>query len=387
MFLTENNIIQKLNSIYKIAYADRLKNGYQLSNHWKKFYENQYLKFSKIENIPNFRSDQLLSKGCDDSNKNASLLDLLGYINDWELDQEFLTKNISTKNIGNNNTSKNFLGYYLDYAELVHIKFYLTIRSKIKNKINSICEIGGGFGSLARIFLNQFNSKYILLDLPEANLISAYYLHLHFRDKKFFLYDDFLKKKEENFIIDEKCLEENDIFILPPWTLNFFSEKIKIDMFINTYSFMEMKKKTIKEYFDFIHQHSKIGSYFFNINRYRKDTSGEIINFSDYPYDNDWDCLVSERSPIRYNMHIMLTERRKENIKKPIKQKLEELIKEEKRSFSSKEYQRYSNIPIVGKVEIILRIMARTLLIKIFGIKFLNKIGRKLYNINEKNSK
>ena len=82
----------------------------------------------------------------------------------------------------------------------------------------------------------------------------------------------------------------------------------------------------------------------------------------------------------------MLTERKKENIKNPIKKKLEELIKEEKRSFSSKEYLRYANIPFIGKIEKILRIMTRTLLIKIFGIKFLNKIGKKLYNINKKNT-
>lgn len=386
MYLTEDNFIKKLISIYKIAYADRLKHGYQLSDHWKEYYENQYLKFSKIENIPNFRNDQLLSKGCDDSDRNSSLLDLIEYIKNWQLDQEFLIKNISKKNIGNNNTSYFFLGYHLDYAELVHIKFYLHIRNKIKNKINFICEIGGGFGSLARIFLNQFNSKYILIDLPEANLISSYFLQSHFPNKKLFLYDDYCKKKEKNSIIDEKCLEENDIFILPPWTLNSFSEKIKFDMYINTYSFMEMKKETLKEYFDFIHQHSKIGSYFLNINRYRKDTSGEIIKFSESPYDNDWDCLISERSPTRYNIHFMLTERKKENIKNPIKKKLEELIKEEKRSFSSKEYLRYANIPFIGKIEKILRIMTRTLLIKIFGIKFLNKIGKKLYNINKKNT-
>ena len=199
MYLTEDNFIKKLNSVYKIAHADRLKYGYQLSDHWKKYYENQYLKFSKIENIPNFRSGQLLSKGCDDSDRNSSLLDLIEYIKNWELDQEFLIKNLSKKNIGNNNTSKFFLGYHLDYAELVHIKFYLHIRNKIKNKIDFICEIGGGFGSLARIFLNQFNSKYILIDLPEANLISAYFLQSHFPNKKLFLYDDFLKKKRKKF--------------------------------------------------------------------------------------------------------------------------------------------------------------------------------------------
>ena len=36
--------------------------------------------------------------------------------------------------------------------------------------------IGGGFGSLARIIINDKKCKYFLIDLPEANLMSNYYL-------------------------------------------------------------------------------------------------------------------------------------------------------------------------------------------------------------------
>ena len=39
-----------------------------------------------------------------------------------------------------------------------------------------VLEIGGGFGSFARIILNNKNVKYFLIDLPEANLMSNYYL-------------------------------------------------------------------------------------------------------------------------------------------------------------------------------------------------------------------
>tara|TARA_B100001057_G_scaffold482094_1_gene556948 strand:+ start:29 stop:1189 length:1161 start_codon:yes stop_codon:yes gene_type:complete len=386
MSLKENNFINNLNKIYKISYADRLKYEYELSDHWKKYYENQFSKFSDIKNINNFRNNQLLSHGCDDGDKFASFLDLKELIKDWSLDEKFLIKNLSKKNVGNSNASHKFLDYFLDYTELTHIKFYLHIRDKIKNDIKSICEIGGGFGSLARIFLNQFNSKYILIDLPEANLISTYFLYNHFPNKKFFLYDNFIQEVQDNkFKIDENYFDKYDIFILPPWTIDFF-EKIKINMFINTYSFMEMKKVTIKKYFDFIHKHSKIGTYFLNINRYQKDTSGEAIKFSEYPYDNDWDCLVSERSPTRYSMHFLLTERKEKNLEKPIKPELEKLKKDKKKSYSSKEYNRYSNVPVLGALEKKLKIILRSGLIKVFGIKFLNKIGKKLYNINERNS-
>ena len=57
-----------------------------------------------------------------------------------------------------------------------------------------------------------------------------------------------------------------------------------------------------------------------------------------------------------------------------------------KKSYSSKEYNRYSNVPVLGALENKLKIILRSGLIKVFGIKFLNKIGKKLYNINERNS-
>ena len=43
---------------------------------------------------------------------------------------------------------------------------------------------------------------------------------------------------------------------------------------------MEMRYSVLKEYFNFIHSHSNDGAYFLNVNRYIKDTSGEIIKFS-----------------------------------------------------------------------------------------------------------
>ena len=377
--------LERILEIYKFSSADRLKNDYLLSEHWREYYENQYSKFSKSENVLNFRNKQLLSLGCDDSDRYASFLDLYSFINDWKLDQDFLVKNLSKLNVGNNDTAHKFLGFYLDYAELVHIKLFSHMNSKIKKNINLICEIGGGFGSLGRILINNLNCKYILIDLPEANLISSYFLKSHFSDKKFYLYDSLKNQNDTSSKIDEKCIEENDIFILPPWTLVSFSEKIKINFFVNTYSFMEMRQNIIKNYFDFIHKHSESGSYFLNINRYQKDTSGESIKFSEFPYDDDWDCLISERSPIRHNMHFMLTERKQLDFNKNIKPELKKLQGEEKKSYRSKEYLEFANIPILGSIEKLVRKIFRKLLIKMFGIKFLNKIGKKLYNINSKN--
>ena len=87
-------------------------------------------------------------------------------------------------------------------------------------------EIGGGFGSFARIILNNKNVKYFLIDLPEANLISNYYLQLSFPEKE---YLTILILK----IGLEKNVENYDIFILPK-ILD--TKNINYDFIINTRS-------------------------------------------------------------------------------------------------------------------------------------------------------
>ena len=123
---------------------------------------------------------------------------------------------------------------------------YLDLKKYIfeKNNIQNICEIGGGFGSLARIIISQSKVKYFLIDLPETNLLSAFYLNEHFKDKKIFTYE-----KVTNDEINEKDIAQYDIIILPPWV---HLTSVKIDLFINTRSMMEMNFSVINDYFKFI---------------------------------------------------------------------------------------------------------------------------------------
>ena len=80
--------------------------------------------------------------------------------------------------------------------------------------------------------INNLRTKYILIDLPEANLISSYFLKEHFPDKKFFLYDDYKLKLENGKKITSQDLQSNDIIILPLWAINHFSSEIKIDFLL-----------------------------------------------------------------------------------------------------------------------------------------------------------
>ena len=283
--------------VYKQTKIDESNFVDTQSIHWENYYKKEN-KFLKLENLINFRKNQVLSEGLDDSINLQNPISLLEGLNYFE--NSFLKKNLPKKNIGNCNFSVNLLDYYFDYGIIHHLKWYEKVEKYIENN-SIVLEIGGGFGSFSRIILNNKNLKYFLIDLPEANLMTNYYLQSFFPEKKIFNYKDY---KTSNL---KENIEKYDIFILPPRILN--KEDIKYDFIINTRSFMEMNKKIIKEYFDFIQSKINNNGYFLNINRYLKSTVSEDIKFSEYPYDDSWNIELSEKSFLQSNVHFLLTKR------------------------------------------------------------------------------
>jgi putative sugar O-methyltransferase len=380
-----NKFLEDIINNYKVQKKELSKSKYSMGEHWKFYYdEKNYEKFCNPSNIINFRNNSILSDGFDDSDVRKSKIDFLEFLD--KFDNNFLIKNLFKNNIGNSTNCYKFLDYYIDYSQLTHLKYFSEFYKYIENgpdqenlnrkTIKIICEIGGGFGSLARIILNNFNLKYILIDLPEANLVSSYYLRESFPEKKIFLWDGSLTEITLNII------NNFDIFILPTNIINNFSKDINIDFFINTYSMMEMKKDSLQKYFDFINSFCSINGYFLNINRYKKDTSGDSICLSEYPYDNNWDCIVSNRSSIRSNMHFLLTQRKLSNHIKNIKSELEYLKPREKNSYNSNEFNKFSNIILIGKIERILKTYIRIFIRNLLPKKIIKNIGKKLYNID-----
>ena len=85
--------------------------------------------------------------------------------------------------------------------ELFHIKYIYDIKKFVSLTKNSIiCEIGPGYGSMIAKLKKKYNSKIILIDLPEANFISHYYLKLIFPKKNFSL-AKILKNVSKNDIL------------------------------------------------------------------------------------------------------------------------------------------------------------------------------------------
>ena len=274
------------------SYQKSLKSYKDFKNHkslhWERLISKKNFIINK-NNLENFRNNNL-SYGLDDSNKitNEQYRNLIKNIL-LETGKNFFFKNLSKNNVGNLKTPFNYRNYKIDAGEIFFIKWLHDLKNTIfKKNIKYICEIGGGYGGFAKKIIKNIDCKYILIDLPEINCLSSFYLKKNFPNKKFLLYSN-LKKK----IITKDHLNKFDIIIIPPWVKLY---KLNIDLFINTRSMMEMNFSVIQYYFSLIHENISKNGYFLNINRYAKFRVGHPIFLKDYPYDDNWEVLISKKS-------------------------------------------------------------------------------------------
>ena len=341
-------------------------NKSQKSRHWLTY---DFRKFN-LDNLINFRSNNILSEGLDDQTNAFNFKIYASLIS--EIPEEYVINNLPKQNIGNSKSLIKFKNVFIDYNKLIHIHWFYTVEQEVlkQNNISNICEIGGGFGSFSELFIKNYNTKLISIDLPEANLMTAFYLKENFPGKKIYLFENFQNKK----LLSHDDFTKNDIFILTPDCK--IDPKIKIDFFINARSMMEMNFDVIKSYFKFIEQFSHKNSFFLNINRYEKTSVGEPIRIADYPYDNNWQVIISKPSFNQDWIHFLLTKRNFDESKSNIKEELNKI-----RKIGEKFYGLYKDYaPKFIKLKSALR--------KIIRILFLNKLfnltGKILINIGNK---
>ncbi len=294
------------------------------SKYWQKSI-NKKIKLFNTKNLKNFRSNNL-SKNIDDFYVNKRELKSLYKTLKKECGNKFINKMLSSKNIGNAKKILRINKKIITASDLFHIKYVFDLHNEINvKKINTICEIGQGFGLLASKFLNIKNYKIILIDLPESNYITIYYLKKLFPSKKIFMDIDIPNKK-----LTKEIFNKGDIFIISPW-INIAN--IKIDLFINSRSMMEMNKEAILNYFKLIHSKISKNGLFLCINRYYKDLVGYPIEFHKYPFENSWKTIVSKNSWMQPHIHFLLVknvEQKFSNIKKTLDEIKIEYIKQVK---------------------------------------------------------
>lgn len=270
------------------------------SKYWEQYDSRKHL--YKEDYLEDFRNNSL-SDNLDDRNFNLPeqkeiFCDLL-----IELGEDFVFRNLNYKNVGNPEQYFKIDNKFVDAGQNFHIKWLHELTNFVfsRIKVNYVCEIGGGYGSFAQKIRSNVDCKYILVDLPEANLLSSYYLSRHFPHLKFLLCDEIQGKS-----VSKEQIDAYDFIIIPPW---YHMNDLKIDLFINTRSMMEMNSEVIKEYFDFIHNTISDDGFFFNINRYYKDKVGYPIKLSEYPYDEKWNVISSKSSWKQDHIHQLITQR------------------------------------------------------------------------------
>ena len=313
--LTNQRLIEIFNLAHENFYSS-LENNTHKSIHWKMYDERDY----SLQKLINFREKEGLSVGLDDN----SQLNLTAELYKKHVDlltEDYILNNMNKRNIGNSPWNIFHKGKYIDPNRLIHLRWFRYLNHDLKGRQmpKNFCEIGGGFGSFADIIIKNLNIKLISIDLPEANLLTAYYLKENYPDKKFYLYDDYYKYK----FLSLEDFDNNDIIILPPNCI--IDQRIRIDLFVNARSMMEMNFQAISSYFDFIHRFISRNGYFLNINRYKKKIGEEMIRISEYPYDNDWKVIRSIVSPTQKHIHYFFTQRTNLSEERNIQQKLREL--------------------------------------------------------------
>jgi putative sugar O-methyltransferase len=296
--LKMTDLKKKIFNNYKFSLKNYKQN--HQSNHWS-YNNNKKKKLFVIQKLKNFRRNSL-SEGMDDKfytkNQAVKLFEKIKK----ECGKNFVYSMLLKKNLGNSKKALKEKSYYYTAHELFHIKFIHEIKKKVfLKKKDIICEIGPAYGSMIGKLIKLYNSKVILIDLPEANFISYYYLKKQFPKKKFFVSQDI-----KNNDLTKKNIIDNDIIILCPWDK---LPKIKINLFINARSMMEMKHEIIKSYFKLIQNLIVKNGFFLCVNRYYKDTVGYPVELNNYPYDQYWKVLISKRSWMQDTIHFLLTKR------------------------------------------------------------------------------
>jgi len=285
-------------------------NPNDIGNHWNRYFNRKKSsKFFDPHYLENFRAPSMhrLSDGCDDQaswQKTVSRLFIL------LRSQPLHTLNLlSEARIGRPPCVK-IDGHCYNHHDLSLVYYALQIQPHIENTANPVfCEIGSGFGGLAhklKILLPA--AKIILIDLPEAAAITTYYLASLNPHLKLLTYLDFRKTPNKEGEFNDLFQSDFDFAVLPPEMLAEMPARF-CDAFINTCSMMEMKFATIQHYFAQIHEKTRHGGIFYNVNRYAKDTVGECIRLRDYPYDKQWEVIGSHPSLLQSHIHELITKR------------------------------------------------------------------------------
>ena len=216
----KTNFINRLKKNY--SKTQKILTSNEIGYHWS--FVNKRKQLFNEKKLNNFLNNDL-GYGLSRRDANINKRKLLNIC--IKKNKSFTLTRLTKKNIGNFKKPLIYKKRFCNNNNLHYIDWLLEINKFIKKKkIKNILEIGGGYGGLSQILINNLNAKYFLIDLPETNVLSSFYLKKNFPKKKLLLSEEFNSKNTEEII------KKNDIFILTPNKLR--KLKINFDLIINT---------------------------------------------------------------------------------------------------------------------------------------------------------
>lgn len=206
---------------------------------------------------PNFRRNESLMRAI--QTKEKMIPDLLKRCEEMGV-PEYMWEDSKVGNPAGKDMDGRFVtATSLRHAIVAHrISKFLTVTEPLDL---DVLEVGGGFGSMARMLNNHLPvQSYTFIDAKPMLSLQKRYMEM-------------LGKPIEvmNFIPNDKFDEHRDL---------------RFDLFVNTNSLGEMPVGVVGEYFSYIQETMNYGGMFYSWNRKFRDT-----HYDEYPFDDQWKFL------------------------------------------------------------------------------------------------
>jgi putative sugar O-methyltransferase len=175
-------------------------------------------------------------------------------------------------------------GRCLSAAFLLHLCMALRIYAHTGDQAQTVLEIGGGYGNLARVLrLFYPKQRYIILDLLNSLYCSYVFLATHFPELKLL----FVTNESELSLVDGY-----DFVFVPTEFFDGLRGR-KFDLVVNTCSLGEMPQSTVDSYMQFINNEATV-RFFYSVNRFGPFDPNVVPDQANVSVklDADWRVLV-----------------------------------------------------------------------------------------------
>lgn len=203
------------------------------------------------------------------------------------------TDKVSESSVGNPIEQFCFDNRYFSRSFLNYLLGISFIKQHISNpKINTVMEIGGGFGTLGEILLSDDRNDcfYINADIPPVSFVSSYYLKQVFSEDDVADYEDL---KYETILNIDSLKKQKKAINITSWQVP--KLKGEIDLFVNFISFQEMEPEVVNNYCKYITNLNPKYILLRNIEEGKKVQSDDYIYGVKEPIlGDDYDSFLSQ---------------------------------------------------------------------------------------------